>query len=217
MIGVMQRPEPTAPGFDFDFDASVRVPGNAWLTANPMAPAKEMPPLWRDAMPSLRASYKSVCAYFCCFVMPATGGGSTDHFVPKSKARNVAYDWDNYRLACTRMNSRKRDASDVLDPFGLTDGWFVLAFNTMRVKPAAGLQAQDLKDVRATIKRLKLNSEECRRERAEYWDNYMAAEISGTYLMKHSPFIAMDAARQGLLKPVDHTITVATIRAWLDS
>jgi hypothetical protein len=33
MIGVMPRPEPTAP--DFDFNARVRVPGEAWLAANP--------------------------------------------------------------------------------------------------------------------------------------------------------------------------------------
>ena len=215
MIGVMQRPEPLPPGFDFD--ASVRVPGNTWLTANPNALAKDMPPLWREAMPSLRASYKSVCAYFCCFVMPATGGGSTDHFVPKSKARKVAYDWDNYRFACTRMNSRKRDASEVLGPFGLPDGWFVLAFNTMRVKPAVGLLAQDLKDVKATIRRLELNSHECINERQEHWDNYDKHGLSAARFIEFAPFVAMEAVRQGLLKPADHALTVAAIPAWLDS
>lgn len=215
MIGVKRRPEPKPPGFDFD--AHVRVPGNAWLTANPKAPAKDMPPLWRDAMPSLRAAYKSVCAYFCCYVMPATGGGSADHFVPKSKAKNVAYEWDNYRFACTRMNARKRDASDVLDPVGLTDGLFVLAFNTMRVKPAAGLTGPVLKDVKSTIKRLKLNSQECITERQEHWDNYDKHGLSAARLIEFAPFIVMEAARQGLLKPADHAVTVATTRAWLDS
>ena len=215
MIGVKLRSEPKAPGFDFD--THVRVPGNAWLAANPTAPAKKMPTLWRGAMPSLRASYKSVCAYFCCYVMPATGGGSTDHFVPKSKARHVTYDWDNYRFACTRMNARKRDASDVIDPIGLADGVFVLAFNTMRVKPAAGLTAPVLKGVKATIKRLKLNSQECITERQDHWDNYDKHNLHVDRFIEFAPFVAMEAARQGLLKPADAAVTVASIRAWLDS
>lgn len=215
MIGVAPRPEPTAPGFDFN--ASVRIPGNAWLAANPRSSAKKMPTLWRLAMPSLHASYKGICGYFCCFVMPATGGGSTDHFVPKSTARQDAYEWDNYRFACTRMNSRKRDANDVLDPFGLMDGWFVLAFNTMRVKPAVGLEPAQLKDVQATIRRLRLNSQECISERELHWHNYDIHNLSAARFIAHAPFVAMEAARQGLLKPADNTVTVASIRAWLDS
>jgi hypothetical protein len=215
MIGVMQRPEPTAP--EFDFDGRVRVPGNAWLAANPQAPASDMPPLWRAAMPSLRFAYKGVCAYFCCFVMPATGGDTTDHFVAKSKARHAAYQWDNYRFACARMNARKRDASDVLDPFGLKDGWFVLVFQTMRVKPVAGLDPADLKEVRATIRRLKLNTHECVAERREHWDNYDKHGLSAARFVAHAPFVAMEAARQGLMKPADSAVTVASIRAWLNS
>lgn len=211
MIHVRQRPEPT------DFDARVRVPGQQWLSAHPRAPAREMPPLWRDAMPSLRAAHKDVCAYFCCFVMPATGGGSTDHFVPKSKDRCVAYEWDNYRFACARMNARKRDASDVIDPFGLVDGWFVLAFTTMRVKPAPSLAPGDRARVKATIRRLGLNSQECTAERQQHWDNYDQHGLSAARFIEHAPFVAMEAARQGLLKPADHAVTVVSIRAWLDA
>ncbi|MCK6536701.1 MAG: hypothetical protein L6Q84_27345 [Polyangiaceae bacterium] len=217
MIGVKLRPEPTPP--DFDFDTRVRVPGNAWLAANPKAPTKDWPPLWRHAMPSLRTAYKGVCAYFCCYVAEATGGGSADHFVPKSDPRNRkdTYEWDNYRFACTRMNSRKRDASDVIDPIGLADGLFVLVFSTMRVKPAAGLPAPVLKDVKGTIKRLKLNSQECVAERQGHWDNYDRHGLSAARFIEFAPFIAMEAARQGLLKPADHGVTVASIRTWLDS
>jgi hypothetical protein len=215
MIGVKQRPEPVAP--HFDFDARVGVPGNNWLTANPNGATKDMPSYWRLALPELRRSYKGVCAYFCCYVQPATGGGSADHFVPKSRARNVAYDWHNYRFACTRMNSRKRDAGDVLDPFTLVDGMFQVYFPTMRVRPAPGLAAQTLADVRATIARLKLNSEECSTERQHHWDNYDKHGLSAQRLIESSPFVAMEAARQGVLKPADHAVTVATIRAWLDT
>lgn len=211
MIHVTPRPEPA------DFDTQVRTPGNNWLAKHPPAHKKKLPDYWRRALPDLRASYKGICAYFCCYVRPATGGGSADHFVPKSKARTDAYEWDNYRFACSRMNSRKRDASDVLDPFVLLDGKFEIWFPTMRVRPSGGLTPQELSDVRATISRLKLNSEECSSERQELWDDYDLHGLKVQRLIEYAPFIAMEAARQGLLKPADNAVTVATIRAWLDS
>lgn len=214
MIRVKQRPEPRAPGFDFH--ARVRVPGEAWLKANPSA-AVDLPPLWREAMPSLRAAYKGLCAYFCVYVHPVTGGGSTDHFVPKSQDRSVAYEWDNYRFACARMNSRKHDAGDVLDPFDLTDGCFVLVFTTMQVKAAPGLAPEVLRRVKATIQRLNLNSPECMEERQGHWDNYDKHGLSADRLMEFAPFIVMEAARQGLLRPTDGAVTVEKVRAWLDS
>lgn len=215
MIGVKLRPEPAGP--DFDFNASVRAPGEAWLTAHPSAQAHELPPLWRAALPTLRAAYKGICAYFCCYVMPVTGAGSTDHFAPKSSARDRAYEWDNYRFACARMNARKRDASDVLDPVGLADGLFVLAFSTLRVKPAPELAAPVLRQVKATIRRLGLNSPECVAERQGHWENYVIYNLRVDRLIAHAPFVAMEAARQGMLKPADHAVSVASIRAWLDA
>lgn len=215
MIRVRPRPEPTPPALDFD--ARVRIPGRAWLAAHPSGTASELPPLWREAIPALRSAYKGICAYFCCYVMPATGGSSADHAVPKSGARHLAYEWDNYRFACARMNSRKRDASDVLDPFHLPDGQFALSFTTLRVVPAPGLPAATLRGVRATIARLSLNSEECCRERQEHWDNYLVHGLSAARLIEFAPFIAMEAARQGMLRPTDHAVTVASVRAWLDA
>jgi len=211
VIHVHPRPEPA------NFDARVRVPGQDWLTRHPPAHKKKLPDYWRRCLPDLRASYKGVCAYFCCYVRPATGGGSADHYVPKSRARGDAYEWDNYRFACTRMNSRKRDAGDVLDPFVLLDGHFEIWFPTMRVRPASGLTSQELADVQATIGRLDLNSGECCKERQEHWDDYDQHGLSAQRLMETAPFIAMEAARQGLLKPADAAVTVASIRAWLDS
>lgn len=215
MIRVKPRPEPAAP--IFDFDQEVRRPGDAWLAANPGSAASAFPPHWRKALPQLRRAYKGICAYFCCYVRPATGGGSADHFVAKSSAPHLAYAWDNYRFACARMNSRKQDASDVLDPFTLADGQFALSFTTMRVTPASGLSGQPLQEVRDTIARLDLNSEECRKEREEHWDNYNVYHLDVSRFVAFAPFIAMEAARQGLLKPADHAVTVASIRAWLDA
>lgn len=200
------------------FTAAVTGPGATWLAANPTkAPKEKLPAYWRAGSADLRAAYKGICAYFCCYVRPVTGTGSADHFVAKSSDRARAYDWSNYRFACTRMNSRKRDASDVLDPFTLADGWFELYFPTMRVRPSATLTKAQAKEVRATIKRLKLNSHECVSERGDYWDDYQSHGLSATRLYQYAPLIALEAVRQGLLKPADHGLTAAHIRTWLDS
>jgi len=211
MIHVEARPEPAS------FQASVRAPGAKWLAKHPPAHKKKLPTHWRNCLLDLRSSYKGICAYFCCYVHPASGGSSADHFIPKVKDRSLAYEWDNYRFACMRMNSRKRDASDVLDPFFLLDDWFQLYFPTMRVRPAPALTAADQQAVEDTIKRLKLNSNECCEERTDYWDDYSAGHHSAFALQKYAPFVAMEAARQGLLKPADAGVTVGSIRAWLDS
>ena len=50
------------------------------------------------------------------WIPPVTGGRSVEHFAPKKKHRDFAYEWDNHRLVCSVMNSRKRDFEDVLDP-----------------------------------------------------------------------------------------------------
>ena len=81
--------------------------------------------------------------------------------VPKSTAWNQAYEWDNYRLACSLMNSRKGDAASVLDPFDVEDGWFVLELVAFQVLPAHGLADPTAAAVEDTIDRLRLNDEEC--------------------------------------------------------
>ena len=212
MIRVHERGATTA------FIDAVASPGNAWLAANPTKkPREELPTYWRAGVGELRTAYKGICAYFCCYVRPVTGTGSTDHFVAKTSDRARAYDWSNYRFACTRMNSRKRDASDVIDPFALPDGWFELYFPTMRVRPTAALSEAQTKEVVATIRRLKLNSYECVSERGEYWDDYQLHGLSAERLYRYAPMIALEAVRQGLLKPADRGVTSTEIRAWLNS
>lgn len=212
MIHVNPRSEPGS------FNQSVRIPGQVWLKANPKKTKGEIiPAYWRACLPDLRSSYKGICAYFACYVKPATGAQSADHFVAKSAKRSLAYEWDNYRFACSRMNARKNDASDVLDPFTLVDGWFVLQFLTMTVHPSTGLSPQQRKKVIATRDRLDLNSAECIKEREEAWDDYYTHGLHVNRLIEYAPFVAIEAVRQGLLLPRDAKLTVQQIRAWLDS
>ena len=96
--------------------------------------------------------------------------------IPKSTAWDQAYEWDNYRLACSLMNSRKGDAVSVLDPFDVEDGWFVLELVAFQVLPAHDLADPTAAAVEDTIDRLRLNDEECCGAREEYAEEYWQRE-----------------------------------------
>ena len=64
---------------------------------------------------------------------PDTGWKTVEHFKPKDLHPGLAYDWDNYRLVCGLLNSRKRVNETILDPFEIEDGWFLLHFPSLQV------------------------------------------------------------------------------------
>lgn len=131
-----------------------------------------------------------------------------DHFDAKSWACAHAstsleqtYEWHNYRLACSLMNSRKSRASDVLDPFQIEDGWFHLELSALQVVPNPTLTSDRRQQVQQTINRLGLNDHECTAARAEYHDAYIQGEINLSFLSRRSPFVAFELKRQGMLRP----------------
>ena len=187
LIRVQRAPEPQ------DFDATVRQPGRQAQAAGESESA-----LWRRCLPQLHQSYRGICAYACSYIELVTGGRSVDHFAPKSKATDLIYEWSNYRLVCSVMNSRKHHFEDVLDPFEIEDGWFQLEMSFFQVFPKPDLDP-DLKDrIQATIDRLKLDNEDCRRLRATYYDEFIQKHIDFDYLRRRSPFVAAEMIRQGL-------------------
>ncbi len=204
VIPVAQQPEPQ------EFDAAVRKPGLAALARlGWQAPGDAVPPsdqwkaVWRACLPQLHLAYGGICAYACTYVERVTGAGSVDHFVAKSAGPKDAYEWTNYRLACAKMNSRKRDFSDVLDPFTLADGTFTLNLLDMAIAPSAALPPADLSAAADTIRRLSLDDAECRDMRASLWDEYIQGHVDADFLRRKSPFVFGEARRQGRLKPGD--------------
>ena len=199
MIPVTPQPEPA------DFDAKVRGPGLAWIAGSGLDPTKpvpsgtQIPSHWTKCLPQLRTAYGAVCGYVCVFIELVTGSPSVEHFLPKSKRLNLAYEWSNYRLACTKINSRKNNFEDVLDPFKVKPNEFQLDLLTGGIFPNPALTAARKKKVQATIDRLKLDDAECRELRLSYFNEYAAQEISSMYFKKRSPFVWLEAQRQGLL------------------
>ena len=189
VIRVHPKPEPP------DFDANVRQPGLRALAGSPSNP----PPLWRgECLRQLWKAYQGICAYLCVFIPPGPGARSVDHFVPQKRRPDLLYEWSNYRLACSLMNTRKGTSEDVLDPFEVEDGWFLLDLSFLQILPNPDLDEATRARVQATIDRLDLNDNECLQARAKDYDAYLKDELSFELLERWSPLVAREMRRQGL-------------------
>lgn len=192
MIHVVKQVEP------HHFRELVRDPGLKFLKSNPKPKSGEWKSYWQRALPDLHDAYLGVCAYSAFWAPDCT----VDHFVPKSVSPALAYEWDNFRLATPKMNSRKRDYTDVLDPFEIGNGWFVLEFPSLIVKPNSELSEDTRSKVLATIERLRLNDDDyCLKFRVRWVLEYCRTPDLGI-LRQVAPFVALELERQGLLNTI---------------
>lgn len=199
MIPVTPKPEPE------DFDTQVRQKGLRWLEKHdidikdPLPSGTKLPPYWRACLDELYHNYDGVCAYLAVSIERTTGTGTVEHFCPKSLSPDLAYEWRNYRLACSAINSRKRDFTDILDPFEIEDGLFYLELVSGHIFPNPQLPGALPKEIQKTIDRLKLDSPANNEMRAKHYLFYCEGEVTEAFLKKYSPFVWTEAARQGLL------------------
>ena len=163
-------------------------------------PADKFPAYWTEALPELLEAYGRVCAYMSFYIERVTGAASVDHMLPKSVSWNEVYEWRNYRLACSLMNSRKNDYRDVLDPFEIEDSWFRIELIGYQVIPDPQLPTDIEAQVQATIDRLKLNDYECLKLREAYATAYRQGDISQHFLRQRAPFLAREIERAGNLE-----------------
>jgi len=196
MIHVDPKPEPP------DFDREIRRPGKAARTKNSQA----LPDLWRKCLQQLWEAYDGVCAYLAVRIPPGVGARTVEHLAPKKKTPDLAYEWSNYRLVCSLMNSRKGQLEDVLDPFEIEDGWFVLELSSLEALPHPDLKPALRAQVQRTIDRLKLNDLECIAARAEHYAAYIEhvgdpkLGIPFGQLRRWNPFVAMELLRQRIVE-----------------
>lgn len=123
---------------------------------------------------------------------------------PKSKDWTQVYEWNNYRLASSRLNSRKSDYTDVLDPFQIGAEWFLLELYGFQVIPNPNLSYQTIDDIHSTISRLKLNDTfHCDQRHDDAWD-YWNGKYGIEHLESISPFVALELRRQAKLRPENH-------------
>ena len=190
MIRVHAKPEPP------DFNSRVRQRGLRFLNScpNPNSSQFKRHNYWAAVLDELHSAYSRLCAYTTRELVKT---GSVDHFRPKSKYPQLAYEWDNYRLARQAINTRKGESEDVIDPFIVCEGWFVLDMPSCLIKPGQNVTSQIRKSVNATINVLGLNSDErLVEERCRLLVNLADGFITLQYLEFHYPFIAAEVRRQ---------------------
>jgi hypothetical protein len=191
VIPVAPRPEPP------NFAADVRAPGQAFLRGVPSPNALQFKKnnYWKAALPPLVVAYRGICAYSALW---APTQCTVDHYLPKSTHPHLAYEWTNYRLALDKINNNKGDSPDVLDPFNIQPGWFILDLATLWVAAEPSLPAPVSTAVLTTIGILKLNDDPWVQIRFEVLRSYLDREVTLAFLEKKYPFIAAEVQRQNI-------------------
>ncbi len=201
MIPLTLKPEPPL------FNTRVRIPGQNHLQNKginislPLPSGTKITSYWTrdEGLDELHKEYNGVCAYLAVHFERIMGGATVDHYLPKALRPDLAYEWSNYRLCSSIMNSRKNDYLDVIDPFSMQDNWFFLELTTGRIYPNAALADIKKNAASLTITRLQLDGGVGRKLRTDYWDDYINNDISSNYLQRKAPFVWHEANRQGLL------------------
>lgn len=178
------QPEPE------NFQESVRTPGIAWLMLNPMKQPKNF---WKSAKGHLRRSFQNLCSYSCVF----SSSTSVDHYLSKSRRRDLAYEWSNYRHCMPEINSFKGTFDDkILDPFEVEDGWFEIILPSCILKITSSLPPELTARALFTIEKLHLNDEVLLEQRFEYYCDFKNSETSLAFLKKNAPLIAKACEQQ---------------------
>lgn len=186
------------------YHAKVQVPGQAFLAATPHPAGKEWhgKNYWSAIHGTLYSNMKGICSYCATFTPRRPGATSIDHtsidhFVPKAKEPSLAYEWSNFRLCRARLNHRKGEHEDVLDPYVLGDGWFRLDFTTFLLYPDPNLSEDEKQRVKNTIIRLELNKDDrLVQERLRAVCAYADGQLTPRRLWQFYPFIASEIAAQ---------------------
>ena len=195
MIRVQLQPKPNT------FDAKVRRPGRQFLKTHPRPTAKEWKAraYWTRILGELHSAYRGICAYSCHWIPFDTGHDTVEHFRPKNRYPKEAYEWSNYRLVCGTLNGRKGIDTGVIDPFVVQEGWFILDFPSVLVRPNHSLSHGDTEAVLHTIARLGLNDEgTCLKARLRYVKCYCTRQVNFDHIEEEAPFVAREIRRQGL-------------------
>jgi hypothetical protein len=139
--------------------------------------------------------YENICAYTGEWFPELSA--SVDHFIPTSTNPQLAYEWSNYRLTTNKMNNDKRNKIDIVDPFKVQFGWFVLDFPSCQITPGKNLDKTERLKIGKTINVLKLNSNDRKNNRFAIIQDYINNIFPLDFLRKRYPYIAYELDRQG--------------------
>ncbi len=198
----MIRVTPSAP--PPHYETKVRARGRAYLRVHPTPTSHQFSrhSYWREILDDLHSRYGGICAYSASWTPrgPVDRGldrSSVDHFIPKSKSPQAAYEWSNFRLCRARLNQRKSDSLDVVDPFGIQNGWFTIDFYTFYVRAGDTVPVWAVNPINATIARLQLNDDDDYiNQRIAIIAQYACDRCTIEQVRDKYPFIAEEIVRQ---------------------
>jgi hypothetical protein len=181
-----------------DFQALVRGPGQDYLDTLGSLDDAEVAkrPYWRRTLKHLHSAYGGICAYTCHWIPYDVGNDTVEHFLPKITFPELAYDWSNFRLVCGRLNGRKGDWQDVIDPFDVIAGMFCLEFPSLALVAGPNLTGSQRAMAESTIARLKLNEKRTIEMRLHFVQHLMKGNVSKHYVAQHAPFLSHEMDRQ---------------------
>lgn len=186
-----------------DFDVRVKIPGEKFLATNPTPSNKQFKPhcYWNLIHDELYNLYHGICSYCASWtprhILPSDPNyTSVDHFIPKSIDAKLAYEWSNYRLCRARLNANKDNNLDVIDPFYVQNGWFIMDFTSFLILPNAVLTSFQFSRVEKSINILGLNDNDFVEQRFDVIYKYSIDAISMNELISSYPFIALEMQRQ---------------------
>jgi hypothetical protein len=207
VIPIKPQPEPD------DFDEKVRKEGKYFLSKVPNPKTKDWKnrDYWRRSLRDLYDACNHICVYSAQWIPYDTGSPAVDHFIPKTVNPELAYEWDNFRLICSKMNSIKGIKTEIIDPFFLPADSFIIDFPSMLIKPNPNLLEPLKSRVVYTIECLKLNEEMRQLGRSDQLIKYCKKDYSFDHLKENYPFIAYELERQGLIE-VDKIAKIMGVR-----
>lgn len=169
------------------FDVRCRKAGAGWLRENPNCerPADK----WSPFRQVLADGFSNRCAFGAMYIP----SGTVDHFVSWKEDNSLAYEWENFRYVEGWVNSskNKKQASIVLDPFVVCEGWFEILLPSMQLI-ATDLIPVEFKDLaKSTLDNLPIRDDErALRVRREWYRMYEEEELTLEGLRKKAPLIA---------------------------
>ena len=96
-----------------------------------------------------------------------------------------------------RLNNRKSNHNDVIDPFTLPNRWFTLDFRSFLVRPNGALSGSKKRKVQRTLDRLKLNTDnDYVQERINVVREYCLGNYTLDIIEEFWPFIAREMRAQ---------------------
>jgi len=186
VIRVEPAPEPDR------FDLECRRRGRAWLASAAGRSWRRMgkpsmPAYWTAFEPELYAAFEGRCGYAAMYIPPPA---QVDHYQDKAASPDLAYEWDNYRVAAPYLNAKKSGRT-VLDPFEITGDWFEVLWPSLQLAVTAAVPRAKRQLAENTIRDLGLrDSEWIIRWRQSLVDAFLDRQATLDELRLRAPLLA---------------------------